>query len=137
MPMHPQIAPTWFSVAGTLSPLAPDFFDNDAPILDKGDADIMCWKSKLTDNTGSIVVKVWDKPCYDIFGVTADKLREMWESGVENPGERDAILASLITNLAHNVDTACSAEMWRWGAREEKVAVNVNINDIELESGTS
>ena len=72
-----------------------------------------------------------------IFGVTADKLREMWESGVENPGGRDQILASLNTNLAYNVVCACSAELWRWGARKEKVAVNVNINDIELESGTS
>ena len=128
------IASKRFSLVGRLSPLTADFFTNDAPILEKGDANIMCWKSELQDSSGKLEVKVWDKACYEIFGVTADKLRELWETGVENSSEVEKILADLNENLGGNIVCACSADLWRWGGRKEKVAVNVNINDVEIES---
>ena len=79
----------------------------------------------------------WDKPCYELFGVTGDRLRELWETGVESIDERDEILGRLNANMAHKIVCACSAELWRRGVRKEKVIVNVNINDIEIEGDSS
>ena len=79
----------------------------------------------------------WDKPCYELFGVTGDRLRELWETGVESIDERDEILGRLNANIAHKIVCACSAELWRRGVCKEKVIVNVNINDIEIEGDSS
>ncbi|CAK0852046.1 unnamed protein product [Prorocentrum cordatum] len=64
--------PLSFTVVGRVAALTSDFFEDDVPILQKSDAEIMCYKASIADATGRLPVKIWDKPCHDIFGVTAN-----------------------------------------------------------------
>ena len=56
-----------FSLSGTLSELNATFFEQDVPILQVGEHEKMCWRTTLTDATGTIEVKIWDRACYQIF----------------------------------------------------------------------
>ena len=132
-----SMSPLKFDLVGTLTPLTLTFFENDAPILQKGSQDIMCWKTILTDKTGEMDVKVWDKPCYDIFGVTVSKFRDFWEKGVETSAEQQAILDILNKNLKEQVTCQCQTDIWRYGNKPENVTVQVNINAIEIAATAS
>ena len=105
------VSPISFSLVGSVQPLTKKFFDDDAPLLQKGDSQIMCWKSSIKDTTGSVPVKIWDKACYELFGVTSNRLRELWEEGVDSPEEQDRILQALNGNMSHEILCLCRADV--------------------------
>ena len=125
-------APVLFSVTGSVVELTEKFFDDDAPIVQKGDTEVMCWKTSIVDQTGTITVKLWDKSCYDLFGVTSNRLRELWEQGVEEPDEQKQILDSLNSRLKSNIECLCQATVWRFGKDTHSCSVDVNVNEIDF-----
>ena len=62
-----------FATIGTLQLLTEEFFEQDPPILSTESKDVMCLKTELHDPSGKMPVKLWDKPCYELFEMTADK----------------------------------------------------------------
>ena len=127
------VSPISFSLVGSVQPLTKKFFDDDAPLLQKGDSQIMCWKSSIKDTTGSVSVKIWDKACYDLFGVTSNRLREMWEEGVDSPEEQDRILDELNEKMSHEVVCLCRADVWRYGRDNESCSIDIGVNDIDID----
>ena len=52
----------------------------------------MCLRTSLQDVTGTIAVKIWDAACYELFGVIATGLRELWEKkGHDNEDKQEEI----------------------------------------------
>ena len=117
---------------GQLTPLTKKFFHDDAPLVQKEDQEIMCWKTTLTDETGHVRVKVWDKPCYEIFGVTASKLRELWEQGVEQNEDQESILQDLNKNMNKQIECRCEAVIWQRGKTNENMSANVNVYAVDI-----
>ena len=76
-------------------------------------------------------MRVWDQACYELFDVTASKLRELWEQGVENPDDQANLLDSLNKNLGRTYNFACTARIWSHGQRNAMHQLQVNVNMIE------
>ena len=120
-----------FMIVGHLSVLTHEFFEQDAPIVSGARQEKMCWTTAVEDSTGCLPVKVWGRACFELFHVTASKLRELWEEGNEHEERRDDILSSLNGELHHEVRATCSARVWSHGSRMEKHVVQVNVNAAE------
>ena len=109
------------------------FFDMDPPIVQGRTGEIMCWTSQLTDASGCVDVRVWDNPCYEILGVTASKLRQMWETGVECDAERDTLLEQLNGNLDRSIRANCTGKIWSYGGQTSmKHQRQINVEALEL-----
>ena len=52
-------------------------------------------EDSVEDATGTILVKVWGMSCSELFRMTVDKLRAMWEDGLDNTSIREDLLKSL------------------------------------------
>ena len=61
-----------------------DYFDDDVPSVQQEDQDIMNWQKNPMDKTVHVSVEIWDKPYYEIFRLTANKLRELLEKDLEH-----------------------------------------------------
>jgi hypothetical protein len=92
----------------------------------------MCWKTSIEDETGRIDVKIWDRACYELFHVTMDKMRDMWETGNEKPEKVQEILKKFNDCLEANVTCYCKADTWTYGFKEETTQVQVNVNMLEI-----
>ena len=44
----------------------------------------MSWQKNPTDKTVHVSVEIWDKPYYEKFRLTANKLRELLEKDLEH-----------------------------------------------------
>ena len=104
-----------FAFSGKLGSITDVFFVNDPPIIETAKGDVMCWKTTFEDDTGRIDVKVWGKACYELFHVTVDKMRELWEEGNEKPEEQEKILTTLNAHLDAKVIRTCKADIWSYG----------------------
>ena len=82
-------------------------------------------------------MKVWGNAFRAITSVTADRLREMWEAGVERPGEPEQILKDLNATLNREVYLSCSARPWSYGSNPVKHKVDANVNAAEILSSPS
>ena len=56
------------------------FFEDDSPVVDTDGNEKMCVKTTVSDETGDVPVKLWDRPCSELLHVTASKLRTLCES---------------------------------------------------------
>ena len=123
-----------FNITGTMSELDDSFFENDAPIVENDKKMMMCLRTTLHDTTGSIEVKIWDGACYDLFEVTAPKLREIWEEGNEKNDKRKGLLVKLNKLLVKNktIIFSSEAEVVIYGFKEKKVEAQINVNSVEL-----
>ena len=119
-----------FLITGKLSQFQQDFFDADPPLVGDHPNEKMCWQTKLTDETGVCAVKVWDKPCYDLFQLTASGLRAKWEEGHENEGKRHDILKQLNANIDDDVRCVCKLSIWSFGTQSDNHKPQININLI-------
>ena len=122
---------TEFVLIGKLTPMDNNFFVEDPPLLGDNQNEKMCWRTKLTDETGWCGVKVWDKPCYTLFQLTAPGLRAMWEEGLEHEQKREAILEQLNRNLTRDIRCVCKMNIWTFGAQSEKRTAQINVNLID------
>ena len=68
-----------FVISGTIGKLTEEFFEKDPPIVGEGNREQVCWPCTITDATGELEVKVWEKPFHTIFGLTSSGVRELWE----------------------------------------------------------
>ena len=127
---------TDFAIVGTLPPLTDDFFEQDPPILSTDSKDVMCLKTELHDQSGKLPVKLWDKPCYELFQMTADKMRSYWEEGHENQDRRSQILQVLNAQLGLPVTCNCKASVWLHEQREMRHESQVNVNSVEVKVST-
>ena len=84
-----------------IAPATASFFKHDAPLVGSEGKEQMCWKSSLVDVTGALDVKVWDKPCQDIFEVNAGGLRALWERGGRQRGRTGGDLAAFASKHEH------------------------------------
>ena len=125
-------APQQFTIVGQISAFDADFFKNDPPMLDVKDKEVMCFAVALEDETGTMEVKVWDRACYDILGVTASKLRELWEEGATDASKQSRILETLNAGFEHTCQCACSLRIWKKGFKEFQIETNINVNAIEV-----
>ena len=91
----------------------------------------MCWNAVLSDDTGDMDVKVWDKACFSIFEMTATKVVEHWEDGVEHEHKRVPILASLNMNLTKEYQAYCNLKVWRFGMRTTQYKAQVHVNTVQ------
>ena len=108
------------------------FFDDDVPVVGDGLALKVCWHATVVDATGSVSVKVWDKAFRAITSVTGDRLRELWEAGVDRPGDQDHILKDLNATLDREVYLLCSARPWSYGSNPVNHTVDISIDDAEI-----
>ena len=113
-------------------PFTNAFFEDDPPILETEKKMMMCLKTVVHDATGSVEVKIWDAACYDLFDVTASRLRELWEEGHDDEGKRKTILDKFNTLTAKKLELSCEAEVFSYGQSERKVVVQINVNTLEL-----
>jgi len=120
-----------FVLVGKLSKFTQAFFDADPPLVGDAPKEKLCWQTELTDDTGVCAVKVWDKPCYDLFRLTASGLRVKWEEGHETESKQDAILQELNDTLDGDVRCVCKLSVWSFGSLNEKHQVQINVNYID------
>lgn len=119
------------TVVATLPKLDTSFFEQDPPLVGDDPKEKMCWKTKITDCTGEVAVKVWDKACHTIFKVTASKMRQIWESGSEDPDKQPEILETLNECLEQSFIMNCTANVWSYGYKTQKADVQMNVNLVE------
>ena len=131
-----SVPATDFTIIGTLSQLTDDFFEEDPPILATESKDVMCWKTHLQDQTGQIQVKIWDKACYELLQLTANKMRGLWEAGHEDHERRQEILDILNAQLGFPVTCSCKASVWSYGHKEKHHEAQINVNSIEVQLST-
>ena len=120
-----------FFLKASFKPFDDNFFELDPPVVGEGDAQKICWNAVLTDETGDLNVKVWDKACFSIFQMTASKVVEIWEDGVENEDQRVSILTTLNTNLTKEYQAYCSLKIWRKGTRTIQYKAEVHVNNVQ------
>ena len=125
-----------FAVTGKLAVLTDAFFNEDPPLTGDPDKEKMCFKTTITDCTGTLDVKLWDRAGMQLFGMTASKLRAVWESGVEVAEKREDILTQLNIALKVEYTFACTGKVWSFGkSGSEKHSPDVNVDDIERKPG--
>ena len=121
-----------FVILGKLSTLNESFFDADPPLVGEAPNEKMCWRISLADETGSCFVKVWDKPCRDLFGHTASSLRCKWEEGHEDAEKRTDILQDLNRGLVEVVRCVCKLSIWSFGSKTEKHEPQIDVNLLDM-----
>ena len=120
-----------FNITGTMPKLNDSFFENDAPIFENDKKIMMCLRTTLHDPTGTIEVRIWDAVCYELFDVTAAKLREVWEEGNEKNDKRQRILDTLNKFLNNTMTFSCEAEVVTYGFKEKRFQAQINVNSFE------
>ena len=118
-------------IRGRLKKLEQDFFDNDVPVVGHESSEKMCWRTILSDDSDEVEVKVWDSPCYELFGVTASGLRKLWEAGNEDASQQHGILKQLNQDTDHIFDCTISIDVWSPAPRTE-FRMQVNVNSLEV-----
>ena len=114
---------TMFQLLGKFGKLTTDFFDKDPPtITDGNERSTMLWRTTISDSTDTIPVTVWDKACYQIFGLNATDMLTTWAKGVDATDEQEQILDTLNAALDASYRCACSVSKWK---QELQVSVNV------------
>ena len=110
-----------------------DFFVQDAPIKETKKGDVLCWKTDVEDMSTKIVVQVWSQAVSDLFNVTTETMRSLWEKGVDHKDQQDKILQEFNAKLEGQFNCMCKAVPRTYGGNEERdhVAVNINVNNIE------
>ena len=121
-----------FCSRGIFPELKAHFFQEGPPILEVGSEDNMCWRTTITDATGEMSVKVWDRACQQSWSCNASRLRKRWEDGHEHPDKQSDLLETLNTNLAGQVLCMCTAKIWTYGDKEVKHQVQVNVDALEV-----
>ena len=85
----------------------------------------------MSDGSGEVEVKVWDSPCYELFGVTASGLRKLWEAGYEDASQQHSILKQLNQDTDRIFDCMISIDVWSPNPRTE-FRMQVNVNCLEV-----
>ena len=127
----PRQARCIFAISGTLPQLTDEFFEEGPPTL-SGTKEVMCWKTQLHDQTGDLDVRIWDKPCYELFQITVEKLRSYWEDGNEHGERRPDILTVLNAQLGMEVICNCQATVWSYGYKIREHKMQINVNHLEV-----
>ena len=120
------------SLKGVLQKLDEDFFEKDAPLFGDEHQEKMCWNTSISDETGSVDLRVWDAACAELFGVTASTLRQLWEEGHCNAEHREKILRRLNANLDAEVTCTGKIKLSSYGFRTTVLQSHININVVEL-----
>ena len=121
-----------FLTKGKLEFFGPSFFESDPPLFTKGDKEQVCWSTFAVDNSARLAVKVWDGAFRVVCGITASKLREMWESGLQFAEQRKAVLDALNAHSKHEFLLSCSASVWVSGGKEKSHTPQINVNAVEI-----
>ena len=129
--MNDSTATMDMTLVGELNQLTEAFFDDDVPITGDGHEQKMRWVTTFVDATGSFPVTVWDASCFDLFKVTASRLRELWEEGVEEPNKQQRILQILNTHLTSPLRLAVTVKPWERFGKDNTIEVNVHVNSVE------
>jgi hypothetical protein len=117
---------------GSLTQLTNSFFDGDAPIIQVSEGkEKMCLTAEVGDATGNVIVKLWDFACYDIFHVTAPKLKDFWEKGVEDEEEKATVLEELNKSMDVEFRLFGTIKLWKFGFKEVNHKAQININSVE------
>ena len=122
-----------FVLTGKVPLLTPTFFEADPPLVLVGNppSEKICLKTEVEDQTGKLQIRIWDQAAYELFQVTANKLREMWEDGLQNPDKQEGIIEELNKNLHDNQKFLCEAKVWSYGAQKTKHSLQVNVTAID------
>ena len=121
-----------FTVHGTIAPLTPEFFVLDAPFYEKGDEEKYLYKTVITDTTGQLHVKIWDKAGMHLFGVKEPRLRALWEEGLVDEDKQEDILDLLNATLTKKYIFCCSGKVW---SKDSTGGVaDINVSDVEESS---
>ena len=81
-----------FVITGTFDQMPESFFETDPPLIGDIPHEKMRWLTSLQDQSGEMGVTVWDKACFELFHMTASKLRDLWKDGHQNPSKRADLL---------------------------------------------
>ena len=115
------------ALEGKLRVLDDSFFVSDPPIVKE---EWMLLPSVLSDDSGEIEVKIWNRPCMELFGMDAKEMRGVWERGYEATKEvQEGILQELNVNMDRPVSCMCTIEALTLG-RKPVCQVSVNALDI-------
>ena len=121
-----------FAIIWHLGKFTAAFFDDDAPIVGDGAKERICWRTSLTDASGTLEVRVWDRAAFELFGLTAPGLREKWEKGSEDPDETEDILSELNAKFEAQFECACNMSVFSFGFKEAKHRVDINVNAVDI-----
>ena len=123
---------TDFLLKGTFKAFEAGFFDDDPRTVDSYGTMRMCWKTRITDASGSVEVKLWDKACYTILGMTATRFQQCWQDGYEHEEQREDLLKTLNKNLDGTTYTAfCNMKLNTYGSREPIHIAEIHVNTTE------
>ena len=120
------------SLQGVLAKLDASFFVDDPPLLGSEVDEKMCLKTEFADATGTATVKVWSKPCQNLFGIGAKQMREIWEDGAERADRQEQHLTTLNACLESPVVLNCTVSLWTYGWKEVKHVLQINVNQLEI-----
>ena len=121
-----------FVVKAKLEFFGPDFFEADPPIFEKGGEERVCWSTDAFDNAAQVPVKVWDGAFRVLCGITASRLREIWESGLQDEKLRQSHLDALNGHSEKEFLMSCSANVWVSGGKDKTHTPQVNVNSLEM-----
>jgi len=120
------------TVTGELLPFNDVFFTGQAPIVGD-DIERMCLRMDIKDATGTTAIKVWDKAAFQLLGMTAPRLREFWETGVEDPDQQEGVLETLNERVAlGEVRIVATVKIWSFGFKEAKYEAQANVDYLEF-----
>jgi len=121
-----------FSIEARFTQFDDTFFESDPPLYGNEGAEKMGWKTSMVDASGTIVLKVWDEPCYTVWQITAAKFRERFEAGVLQESQRTRILEELNEPLGKIYRCACKAQIWTSGSDRKPIhTVQIDVNMLE------
>ena len=125
------ITPQEFVVTGVFKKIPESFFENDPPLIGDIPHEKMRWCTSLQDDSGEMDVTVWDKACFELFHMTASKLRDLWEDGHQDPSKREELLELLNESIEESYRCVGTVQVWSFGGQNKKQVLQMNINAVE------
>ena len=118
-------------IRGQLQKMTVTFFDVNTLVLDV-DRQQMFLQSIIYDATGSLTVKVWDRPCFVLFDMAAQRLQDIWKDGNDHPEKRVVLLQQLNANLESTLLCLCKISVYSRGGCNSGFEAEVNMVGADM-----
>lgn len=120
------------TVTGTLDSFDVKLFARQSPTVGEENLKI-CLPVNFKDNTGTIVMTLWDKAGSKLLDMSAERLLAMWEDGVEDEDKQDDLLDILNDRVRiGQVRITATVKVRKYGIKDMKYDVQVNANFLEF-----
>jgi hypothetical protein len=122
-------------VRGRVREFTDAFFDQDVPVKEiSAENEVPCLTATLFDDSGAVMVKLWDKACEHALGISSSKLKEFWERDVQVKEARPRIMQNLNTHSAVSYHFTSTLKLWTSGCEQIRSKAQVDLNSVMLAS---